>query len=44
MAAFAESGAFLRGVPRASSLTSLAVVAYGRDHDAFIDVQQIEFY
>ena len=44
MAAFAASGAFLRSVPRVSSLTSLAVVAYGRDHDALIDVQKIEFY
>ena len=41
MAAFTASGAFLRGVPRVSSLTSLAVVAYGRDHDALIDVQHI---
>jgi hypothetical protein len=44
LTAFIASSAFLRDVPRLSSLTSLAVVAYGRDHDALIDVQQIEFY
>jgi hypothetical protein len=42
--AFAPSGALLRRVPRAASLTSVAVVAYGRDHDARIDVQSIGFY
>lgn len=42
--AFAPSGAFLRRVPRPVSLTSVAVVAYGRDHDARIDVQSVGFY
>lgn len=41
---FAPSGALLRRVPRAGSLTSVAVVAYGRDHDARIDVQAVGFY
>ena len=42
--AFAPSGALLRRVPRPASLTSVAVVAYGRDHDARIDVQRVGFY
>jgi hypothetical protein len=42
--AFAPSGAFLRAVPQARSLSSVAVVAYGRDHDALIDVREIGFY
>jgi hypothetical protein len=42
--AFAPSGALLRSVPRPASLTSVAVVAYGRDHDARIDVQSVGFY
>jgi hypothetical protein len=37
-AAFAPSGALLRRMPRPASLTSVAVVAYGRDHEARIDV------
>ena len=44
LTAFIASSAFLRDVPRLSSLKSVAVVAYGRDHDALIDFQQIEFY
>jgi hypothetical protein len=43
-AAFTPSGAILRRVPRPASLTSLGVVAYGRDHEARIDVQAIGFY
>ena len=42
--AFRASGALLRTVPRPGSLTSLAVVAYGRDHDAVIEVREIGFY
>lgn len=42
--AFAPSGALLRRVPRPASLTSVAVVAFGRDHDARIDVQRVGFY
>jgi hypothetical protein len=42
--AFAPSGALMRRVPRPASLTSVAVVAYGRDHDARIDVQSVGFY
>jgi hypothetical protein len=43
-AAFTASGALLRRVPGPGSLTSVAVVAYGRDHDALIDVREVDFY
>ncbi len=42
--AFAASGALLRKVPSAASLTSVAVAAYGRDHDVRIDVRDVGFY
>ena len=42
--AFEASGGLLRSVPAHSSLTSLGIVAYGRDHDAQIDVRDVEFY
>lgn len=42
--AFTTSGALLRDVPRAGSLTSIGIVAYGRDHDAEIDVLKVGFY
>jgi hypothetical protein len=42
--AFAPSGALLRRVPRPASLTSVAIVAYGRDHDARIDVRVVGLY
>lgn len=43
-AAFAPSGALLRRVPRPDSLTSVALVAYGRDHAAEVDLREIGFY
>lgn len=42
--AFAASGALLSRVPRADSLKSVAVVAFGRDHAAQIDVREVGFY
>jgi hypothetical protein len=42
--AFKPSGAFLRDIPRPDSLKSIAVVAYGRDHDARIDIRKVGFY
>jgi Complex I intermediate-associated protein 30 (CIA30) len=42
--AFSASGGLLRSVPAPSSLTSLGIVAYGRDHDAQIDVREVGFY
>ena len=42
--AFRASGALLRTVPRPGSLTSLAVVAFGRDHDAEIELREVGFH
>ena len=44
LAAFSASGVLLRSLPAPGSLTSFAVVAFGRDHDARIDVREIGFY
>ena len=42
--AFEASGGLLRSVPASGGITSVAVVAYGRDHDARIDVREVGFY
>jgi hypothetical protein len=42
--AFRRSGRLLRAVPLADGLKSIAVVAYGRDHEAEIDVREVGFY
>ena len=42
--AFVASGALLRTEIQPHSLTSVAVVAYGRDHEAEIDVREVGFY
>jgi hypothetical protein len=42
--AFTASGGLLRDIPRPGSLSSVAVVAFGRDHDARIDVREVGFY
>jgi hypothetical protein len=42
--AFSPSGALLRAVPRVGSLRSVAIVAFGRDHNAEIDLREIGFY
>lgn len=44
LATFRASGRMLRRVPQAQSLTSIGVVAFGRDHDAEVDVSKIGFY
>ncbi|TVP72161.1 MAG: NADH ubiquinone oxidoreductase [Rhodobacteraceae bacterium] len=41
---FRASGRLLRETLRSGSLTSLAVVAYGRDHDAQVDIREIGFF
>jgi len=41
---FERSGKMLRGVPKATSLDSVGIVAYGRDHQADIQVREIGFY
>lgn len=40
---FRASGALLRNVPRPESLKSVAVVAFGRDHAAEIEVREVGF-
>lgn len=42
--AFKPSGKLLRTVPRAKSLKSIGIVAFGRDHEADIDVKEVGFY
>lgn len=42
--AFVASGVLLRTEIQPHSLTSVAVVAYGRDHEAEIDVREVGFY
>lgn len=41
---FEASSPLLRGEPRPSALRSVAVVAYGRDHEAQVDVRDVGFY
>jgi Complex I intermediate-associated protein 30 (CIA30) len=42
--AFKASGPLLRDTPNAARLTSIGVVAFGRDHEAEIDVREVGFY
>ncbi len=44
LSAFEASAQGLRATPVAGSLTSIGVVAYGRDHAARVDVREIDFY
>ena len=44
LASFQASGRMLRNTPKAQGLKSVAVVAFGRDHEAEIDVREIGFY
>ncbi|WP_170336724.1 CIA30 family protein [Ruegeria arenilitoris] len=41
---FKASGAMLRAIPVADEITSVGVVAYGRDHEVLVDVSGIGFY
>lgn len=41
--AFAPSGRLMRATPAAKSVTSIGIVAFGRDHKAEVDVAQIAF-
>ncbi|NJS40475.1 MAG: NADH ubiquinone oxidoreductase [Rhodobacteraceae bacterium] len=41
---FEPSGALLRDTLRADRLTSIGVVAFGRDHEAMIEVREVGFY
>ena len=42
--AFQPSSSFLRKTIKSSSVKSIGIVAYGRDHDAKIDVSEIYFF
>jgi hypothetical protein len=42
--AFKASDGMLSSVPTAGSLTSVAIVAFGRDHDANIDIRELGYY
>ena len=42
--AFRASGALLRAQPRALGIESVAIVAYGRDYEAEIDLREIGFF
>ncbi|WP_170335920.1 CIA30 family protein [Ruegeria arenilitoris] len=44
LSGFKASGAMLRAIPVADEITSVGVVAYGRDHEAGVDVSEIGFY
>ena len=41
---FERSGKLLRKIPRATSIKSVAVVAFGREHTADIEVREVGFY
>ena len=41
---FIRSSSFLRRVIKSSSVKSIGIVAYGRDHVAKIDISEIEFF
>jgi len=41
---FERSGGMLRKTPLATALKSVGIVAYGRDHEAMVDVREIGFY
>lgn len=42
--AFRPSGQFLRKTPRADTLTSIGIVAFGRDHTALVEVSEVTWY
>lgn len=42
--AFQPSGQFLRKTPRADTVTSIAIVAFGRDHTALVEVSDVAWY
>ena len=41
---FKASGRLLRTVPRPESLKSVGIVAFGREHEAEIDVREVSYY
>ncbi|MEM9107545.1 MAG: CIA30 family protein [Pseudomonadota bacterium] len=43
LTSFEPSGRMLRATPAPTSLTSVGIVAYGRDHEAQVDVREVGF-
>jgi len=41
---FKASGRLLRTIPRPETLKSIGIVAFGRDHQAEIDVREVSYY
>jgi RNase P/RNase MRP subunit POP5 len=41
---FKRSGRFLGKTPKASSLKSIGIVAFGRDHKADVEIREVGFY
>lgn len=41
---FKASGKLLRSVPKAGKLQSVGIVAFGRDHEAEVEVRELSFY
>jgi hypothetical protein len=41
---FRPSGTLLRATPRPDRMTSIAIVTFGRDHEAEVDIREIGFY
>ena len=41
---FKASGAFLKNTPSPENLKSIGVVAFGRDHEAEIDVREVSYF
>lgn len=44
LTAFSPSGQFLRNTPHDNTITSIGIVAFGKDHTALIDVREVEWY
>lgn len=44
LTAFSPSGQFLRNIPHADTITSIGIVAFGKDHTALIDAREVEWY
>lgn len=44
LSAFRASGPLMRATPRAEDVTSIGLVAYGRDHVAELEVRRVAFY
>lgn len=41
---FRPSGALMRSTPKPTSITSIGIVAYGRDHTAEVEVREVSLY